>query len=471
MGKYFFVTFVVILILMIGLSACAPQTVDQVESTPSPMLVATATPGKSTLQPTPQANDFNVDLTRLEGIQIHFLHPWTGETLELLTTMVDQFNQTNEWGIHVIMTAPGSASQLTSRLREEIANNMPSSVVVAPVSQLLAIDEQHELVIDLNPFLASTTFGFEKALVEDFNTVSWDEGLVNGKRFGIPAQRSALLMAYNSSWGNELGFTTAPRTMAEFSEQVCAANASFKEDEDPSDDGFGGWIINTQAATVYNWLLSFSADPFTNGDYDFSTPAVEDAFAYLHDLKLKNCAWASRNPLEADRFANREALLYTIWLQDLGRQSAAMARIGSADEWTVTAFPGMEEGTVLTSGSSFAVLHQDAEKDLAAWFFIRWLSQPAQQARLLTAMGTLPLTTSVLDQMEAYGGQNTLWQETVSKFDRFAVMPVDADWQVITPVLEDAGWQVLMTEITAEQIPEVLVQMDDLAQELSERYP
>ncbi len=464
-------TFVVILLLMIGLSACAPQTVEQVESTPSPVAAATAKPGKTTPQATPETNEFNVDTSKLEGIQIYFLHPWTGETLELLTTMVDQFNQTNEWGIHVIMTAPGSASQVTSRIREEIANNTQSSVVAAPVSQLLAIEEQHELVVDLNMFLESTAYGFEKSLIEDFNTVYWDEGLVNGKRFGIPAQRSALLMAYNSSWGNELGFTTAPQTMEEFSEQACAANASFRKDEDPSDDGFGGWIINTQAATVYNWLLAFNADPFTNGNYDFSTPAAQDAFAYVHGLKLKNCAWASRNPLEADRFANREALLYTMWLQDLGRQNAAMARIGSEDKWTVTAFPGMEEGTVLTSGSSFAVLHQGAEKDLAAWLFIRWLSQPAQQAKLLTTMGTLPLGKSVLDQISAYSGQNALWQETVSKFNDFTVMPVDADWQVIAPVLEDAGWQAWMTEITAEKIPEVLEQMDDLAQELSERHP
>jgi len=371
----------------------------------------------------------------------------------------------------VIMTAPGSAAQVTSRITEEIANNIASSVVVAPISLLLAIDEQHELVIDLKPYLASTSFGLDESLIEDFNSEYWNEGLINSKRLGIPAQRSALLMAYNSSWGEELGFKAAPQTTEEFREQICAANASFRNDDDPSNDGFGGWIINTQAASVYNWLLAFNADPFTNGDFDFTTPDAEDAFTYLFDLKMKNCAWASRTPQEADRFANREALLYTMWMQDLNSQRAAMTRIGSEDDWTVTTFPGMEEETVLTGGSSFAVLHQDAEKDLAAWLFIRWLSQPTQQARLLATMGTLPLGNLVMEQLGDYGEQNPIWQETVDTFNRYRVLPVDADWQVIAPVLEDAAWQLWMTEITQEQIPAILVQMDDLAQELSERHP
>ncbi len=471
MRKILTATIVLILTLMFGISACTRQPVEQVDPTDFPAAKATSTPVKITPQPAPEDNDFNVDVANLEGIQIHFLHPWTGETLELLTTMVDQFNQTNEWGIHVIMTAPGSAAQVTSRITEEIANNIASSVVVAPISLLLAIDEQHELVIDLKPYLASTSFGLDESLIEDFNSEYWNEGLINSKRLGIPAQRSALLMAYNSSWGEELGFKAAPQTTEEFREQICAANASFRNDDDPSNDGFGGWIINTQAASVYNWLLAFNADPFTNGDFDFTTPDAEDAFTYLFDLKMKNCAWASRTPQEADRFANREALLYTMWMQDLNSQRAAMTRIGSEDDWTVTTFPGMEEETVLTGGSSFAVLHQDAEKDLAAWLFIRWLSQPTQQARLLATMGTLPLGNLVMEQLGDYGEQNPIWQETVDTFNRYRVLPVDADWQVIAPVLEDAAWQLWMTEITQEQIPEILVQMDDLAQVLSERQP
>lgn len=440
-------------------------------------LTATPTNGKlnipviSTTTPTPPAIENDVDLARLKELQIHFLHPWTGDTLDLLFQMVDQFNQTNEWGIHVIMTAPGSAARVTEKINEELANNIPSNVLVAPVSQLLAIEEKHKLVVDLLPYAVSTSLGMDVKLVEDFNPVFWGEAFVDEKLLGIPAQRSALLMAYNTSWGEELGFKTAPRTTAEFSEQVCAANASFRKDEDTANDGLGGWIIHMDAASIYNWLLTFDADPFNNGEFNFSNSATQEAFTYLYDLKANACAWVNRASTDAERFSKRDALVYSLWMQDLDRQVKVMNRAGSEDEWLLTAYPGLGEGKLLTYGLSYAVLHQDAESDLAAWLFIRWLSQPAQQARLLATTGTLPLGDAVMEQMGDYGAEHPYWQQTVSTFTQYTTPPVSADWQVIAPLLEDAAWQLWMGVTTPKEIPAILSQMDDLGVELSERYP
>jgi len=41
----------------------------------------------------------------------------------------------------------------------------------------------------------------------------------------------------------------------------------------------------------------------------------------------------------------------------------------------------------------------------------------------------------------------------------------------ITPVLEDAGWQLLKTVISSEMVPGLLQEMDAVAQDLAERYP
>ena len=49
--------------------------------------------------------------------------------------------------------------------------------------------------------------------------------------------------------------------------------------------------------------------------------------------------------------------------------------------------------------------------------------------------------------------------------------PAIADWTVLKPILEDAGWQLFKTDLKVEQVPYVLFQMDDLVKELSERYP
>lgn len=99
------------------------------------------------------------------------------------------------------------------------------------------------------------------------------------------------------------------------------------------------------------------------------------------------------------------------------------------------------------------------------------MSEPVQQARLLKVSGTLPLGQQVMSQMADYAQANPQWKQAVETLKDPVIQPKTADWTVIAPVLEDAGWQIFNSETKLEQIPAVIEQMDDLVKELSERYP
>jgi hypothetical protein len=73
--------------------------------------------------------------------------------------------------------------------------------------------------------------------------------------------------------------------------------------------------------------------------------------------------------------------------------------------------------------------------------------------------------------MEEYGAEHPHWLQIVNSLTRFTTPPVNADWQVIAPVLEDAHWQLWMGGTKEDEITGLLAQMDDLAVELAERYP
>ena len=118
------------LLVMILLAGCTKGDSGSNDLTLTPASV-TSTPKVVKTTPLP---DIDVDLEKLKGLQIHFIHPWTGETQSLLFSLVDQFNQTNEWGIHVIMDAPGSLGLLTQSVWAGIENDQSLDVVVAPVS-------------------------------------------------------------------------------------------------------------------------------------------------------------------------------------------------------------------------------------------------------------------------------------------------------------------------------------------------
>ena len=290
------------LLVMILLAGCTKGDSGSSDLTLTPASV-TSTPKVVKTTPLP---DIDVDLEKLKGLQIHFIHPWTGETQSLLFSLVDQFNQTNEWGIHVIMDAPGSLGLLTQSVWAGIENDQSLDVVVAPVSLFLAMDEKYDLIVDLNPFVDSNKYGLDSAKITDFNLTFWGEDEVDGKRLGIPAQRTASVMIYNQTWAKELGFASIPETADEFKTQTCAANAFMRTDTDSSNDGVGGWITTTDALVTMNWLYGFDV-PAGKSDLPlFANRAPEEAFTYLLTLLKQSCAWNSKNPLPHDYFARRQ---------------------------------------------------------------------------------------------------------------------------------------------------------------------
>ena len=111
---------------------------------------------------------------------------------------------------------------------------------------------------------------------------------MDGKRFGVPAQRTARFILYNQSWARELGFDSAPpTTSAEFEQQACAAHKALGTDEDPNNDALGGWLIDTNAMTPLSWMIAFGGGVQEEDGYRFLTPGNIAAFKYLKVLATK----------------------------------------------------------------------------------------------------------------------------------------------------------------------------------------
>ena len=99
---------------------------------------------------------------------------------------------------------------------------------------------------------------------------------VGGRQLGLPAQRSARFIFYNQTWARELGFPDPPTNTEEFRQQACAANASFLNDSDPKNDGYGGWIVDTNWQTTYSWFLAFDGGVVDGDAYTFRTDPCLD---------------------------------------------------------------------------------------------------------------------------------------------------------------------------------------------------
>ncbi len=424
----------------------------------TPTLVTTLTPA-SRIEVTPEA---------LRGIRIQVWHAFTGPAADVFTRQLAQFNTLNQWDIVVYQTVYGDYPTLFENTDSALTSTRRPDLVVALPEQTLSW-EAKGAVVDLNSYLYDTTWGLTASEMADIPATFWTQDQANGHRLGAPAQRTARFLFYNQTWARELGFDSPPTTTDEFRQQACAANAYYRKDAIKQNDGYGGWIVNTQPDTVLSWLLAFGGGVTQNGNIRFTTQANLSALEFLKSLYDENCAWISTEPNPYGSFARRSALFVTGDLAEVPLLTQTMSRLGDSDEWTVLPFPA-ENGVVLvTSGPSYTLLKTTPEKQLASWLFIRWLLSAENQAKWVEATGLLPLRFSALDLLAGYRADHPQWAIAVGYLPVMQGTPQLTSWRKAQYILADGTGFVFRTNLSVDKIPSILDEMDATVEELGSK--
>ena len=453
--------------ILFVLSACR-STVPSVPGTQTPGPAATQNvPVMDT--PVPATSSLTVEKESLRGVQVKVWHPWFGSEASLIEAQVAKFNSENEWGIIVRAESQGNYSELFLQTGPALEENTNPQIVVAFPEHAL---EWQEHVVDLTAYVNDPLYGWKPEEVSDFPSVIWTQDEVDGKRFGVPAQRTARFLLYNESWARELGFGSPPATSVEFEQQACAAHKALSTDEDPNNNALGGWLIDTQAMTPLSWLIAFGGGVQEEEGYRFLTPGNIAAFRFVKTLQQKNCAWVASPDLSTfDRFAARQALFATASLEDLPDQARTFSAAGNSDEWTVLTFPGDERDALVVYGSSFIMLESDELTQLASWLFMRWVLSAENQARWVQSTGLFPLRNSIVPLLGDYAATHPQWAEAVNRLSEGETTPQLASWRLVRVMLEDGFRDMFDTirhpDLTEGQVPLILKQMDDTAEDLN----
>jgi ABC-type glycerol-3-phosphate transport system substrate-binding protein len=463
--KYLAVLFVCLSLL----SACTPSISSNDASTRTPRPNATQNTSDART-PTPRASQLNVEPDALRGVQVTVWHPWFGAQASLFESQVAQFNTENEWGIVVHEEAKGNYSELFLQTDAALQESDIPQIVIAFPEHAIGWQEQ---VVDLNTYVHDPLYGFNESEISDFYAPIWTQDEVDGKRFGLPAQRTTRFLLYNQSWARELGFASPPATSSEFEQQACAAHRAVGEDDDANNDALGGWLIDVDPITPLSWMVAFGGGARDEDGYRFLGPANIAAFKYLKILQQKNCAWVASTDLSVlDRFATRQALFATASLGDLPDQTRAFSGAANRDEWTVLAFPGDERDALVLYGSSFIMFESDDVTQLATWLFMRWMLSAENQARWVESTGLFPLRESAMNLLADYSASHPQWAEAVRLLPRAEISPQLASWRLVRVMLGD-GFRDMFDSIrhpdlTDGQVPLILKQMDDTATDLNQ---
>ena len=455
---------------LVILSACAPPTpFTPGTSTPRPNA---ASPANTSVSNTivPAASSLEVEIEALRGAQVNVWYPWFGAEASLFESQIAAFNTENEWGIVVSGESMGNYSELFLQTEAAIEESaFPQMVIGFPEHAL----EWQEHVVDLALYVNDPLYGLSPVEVSDFPAVIWNQDEVGGRRYGVPAQRTARFLLYNQTWARELGFDSPPATSGEFEQQACEAHEALGTDEDSNNDALGGWLIDTHAMTPLSWMIAFGGGAQEAEGYRFLTPGNIAAFRFVKSLQQRNCAWVASLDLPVpDRFASRQALFITASLEDLPDQTRAFSAANNTDEWTVLKFPGDEQDALVVYGSSFIMLESDEVTQLAAWLFMRWMLSAENQARWVQSTGLFPLRNSKMELLGDYSATHPQWAQALELLPDASTTPRLASWRVVRVMLEDGFRDMFDTirhpDLTEGQVPLILRQMDETAEDLNQ---
>jgi len=412
-----------------------------------------------------------VPLESLDGMQLSLWHAFPSPLAELLNAQVAGFNGDNPWGIAVRAEKQADYPALFEATSSALSGTSPPSVVATLPEHIRAWAADGE-VTDLAPYFSDPENGYTREEQADFPAPFLDQDRRGEQLLAMPAQRTARLLFYNETWGRLLDFSGPPLSAADFTRQACAANTSFHRDSDLGNDGYGGWIVDTDYQSVLAWIYAHGGGVYAGDEYTFETEQNRAALEYIKKLYDSNCAWLSTAPTTYDQFAQRSALFATGDLSELDAQAEAFARASAdttADRWTVIAFPGEEDPAIVAYGPSYAALRSTPEGELAAWLFIRWLLEPERQAQWVRVSGLFPLRMSSLASLSDFSSTHPQWGAAVELLDAARPVPPVASWRTMKYVLGDGTNHLFRVDLPSSQIPSVLEEMDDTAEELAGR--
>jgi multiple sugar transport system substrate-binding protein len=474
-GLPFYYRSLLVLLIVALIAGCNPTpapnnaTATVATTTNTPPSILTTQPTSATVTVTNTVQTIQVKETDLKGTTVQLWHPWSGKTEQTLNELTNQFNTSNPWGINLQSRSLDDPDALAANISNTLKTSHHPDIVLATTAQEHLWDQKTNLV-NLESYVHDSHYGYTPEQQADFYPPFWQQEFSGQKQLGLPAQRTAQMLYYNTTWAQELGFKKAPVNTREFQEQACSAAKAQKTNSKRGGPQIGGWIISTHYSTMMAWLGAFDATPQAadGKSYQFNDAQASAAFTYLRNLYDNGCAWQTDNEFPLTEFAQRQGLFASGSVANIPAQIETFRQIGNNDQWTIIPIPGaVSTPTISVYGYSYVIFPSTPVRQLAAWLAIKWLDEPTQQARLAVATSTLPLRAAILKDLKIPASPQ--WKDAAQGAIYAQPEPALSSWSSVRWAVSDAGTQLFRSYFSVEQVPDLMKLLDQTANDLNSK--
>jgi multiple sugar transport system substrate-binding protein len=378
--------FSLVLALALILAACAPA------ATPAAPTQAAVQPTAAPAQPAAPTEAMSPVATATSAppptqppaaapVKLIFWHNWEGTNADVLTGLVDRFNQQNP-DVQVeavfqpyadIMTLyqtaiAGKTNPDLAALDLILVPQLVATGAVAPLDDLVAADASIQ--------------------VDDFYPRLAEYDVIQGKRYALPVSTNNMQLIWNKDLFKQAGLDpeTPPKTweemqsMAEKCQNPANGVVGFEFYTQPVGEGI------TWQFQVWLWAAGGQFLNTDNTAAAFNTPEGLQALSYVSDMLKGNGSQPGPWGLFGDQKACMQ--LDGSWLFGY-RKDAPF-------DWGIAPVPAPQGGTTASNvGGEHLFMFDNAKDKPAAWKFIKYMTSPEVQLEWDQKTGFLPVRQSV----------------------------------------------------------------------------
>ncbi len=400
------------------------------------------------------------------GQTVTYWHQHSGDRETALMELVAEFNANNPWGITVDASNQGGYGDIYQKMIAGIASGSLPNLVVAYQNQSATYQLDGALT-DMNVYVNDPQWGYSEAEQADFFQGFFVQDInpqFDDMRLGFPPNRSMEMLYVNLDGLAELGFDAPPTSWTEFGEMACAWTAS--------GEGRMGYSVRTDASFVAAATFALGGDIFDyeNDEYVFNGEETVYALEQMQALLSQGCVnrVAERFGDQND-FANQVNLFFIGSSSGLPFVASAIAESEAGDfEWTLAPIPyadlGAEAPTQNIYGASVSITDAAPEAELASWLFLRWMSEPAQQAIWTRVSQYFPVRSSVADEMGDFLANEPQFAAAFALLDSTKAEPPVAGYDVVRDMIEENAFYAILDGADAQET------LDDITEQANEVY-
>jgi sn-glycerol 3-phosphate transport system substrate-binding protein len=427
----------------------------------------------------------NASSAAANEVTIQFWHAMGGHNMEVVNSLVDQFNKTHP-GIRVQAQMAGSYDDVLNKTQAAARTKTAPNII-----QIFEIGTR--TMIDSGIIIPVEDLGKKVVKDRNFDWHKWIKPVSNyytmgGKLYSMPFNSSTPLLYYNKTYFKQAGLdpNKPPKTFEELMQDA---------EKLTTRDAQGNVTRYGMTLAVYGWFaeqMCYNQDVLfvnnNNGRSGRPTKAVfnNKALVKFFDMWKKMAdkgtllnAGAGTAPAQQAFISGRAAMMFesTALVNNFEDNLKKMGcELGTA---YLPIPEGATRGGVCIGGASlWATKDHSAEEMKATWEFLKWLSETDQQVYWFENTGYFPTTTSAIEAAKksnffiAHPNYATAFQQLLmAKNDYASQGAVMGNFAAVRKTLEDAIAEVLTGSKTSQKaLNDAALKVDKILEEYNSLY-